>query len=139
MTKALLSLGSFQFTVGRTMFDSLARKTGYKWAQHERLGSYPALDFTGHEAATVEVAGEAFAARTAGDDPLRGLKDEADKGEPLLLVDADGKAHGRWAVLSVAEDLAAYGGDGKARRNAFRVSLLRVWDEKDASSEYKAI
>ncbi len=138
MTKSLLALGAFQFTVGKTMFDRLARKSGYRWAQHERLGSYPATDFTGYEESTVEIVGEAYAVRTAGDDPLRGLKDEADKGEPLLLVDADGKAHGRWAVLSIAEDLAAFGSDGKARRNAFKVSLLRVIGT-DSNSEYKAL
>jgi phage protein U len=136
--KALFALGSFRFLAGKSMFERLTRCESFIWTEHERLGGTSAVSYMGRRALEVEVVGETYTERAASDDPLRALKDEARRGEALLLVDSEGRSLGNWAVLSWSEDLSSFRSDGKARKVAFRLSLRSVTVD-DAASPAKAL
>jgi phage protein U len=136
--KALFALGSFRFLAGKSMFDRLTRGESFIWTEQERLGGVSALSYMGRRALEVDVVGETYAERASTDDPLKALKDEAYRGEPLLLVDSEGRSLGSWAVVSWSEDLSSFRGDGKARKVAFRLSLKSVTVD-DAASPAKAL
>jgi phage protein U len=136
--KALFALGSFRFLSGRSMFERLTRGESFLWTEQERLGGTSALSYMGRRAPEVEVTGETYAERASTDDPLKALKDEACRGEPLLLVDSEGRSLGSWAVVSLSEELSSFRGDGKARKVAFRLSLKSVRVD-DAASPAKAL
>jgi phage protein U len=136
--KALFALGAFRFLAGRSMFERLTRGESFIWTEQERLGGISTLSYMGRRAHEVEVTGEAYVERASTDDPLKPLKDEARRGEPLLLIDSEGRSLGSWAVLSCSEELSSFRGDGKARKVAFRLSLRRVTVD-DLASPAKAL
>jgi phage protein U len=57
------------------------------------------------------------------------MKDSADRGEPLLLVDGLGQIWGRWVILQIEETREVFLKNGVPRKISFRLSISRYGED----------
>ena len=124
-TAVLMSLGGFQFKVGKTAYKSLSQKVSYRWEELKRIGGRSALHFSGTDNDTIELSGTIYpsVSKRSGLEAFEALKSEAGEGQPLVLVDALGKSHGQWVIIAIEKDESAIMKDSTPRRIDFKLSL----------------
>ena len=61
------------------------------------------------------------------------MREQADKGEALILTDSNGTVWGKWCIVSIEETWSDLMADGKPRRITFRLTLREYGDEDQAA------
>lgn len=124
----MLQLGSFQFGLDTAAYQDLTRRTGYRWASQDRFGQEPALQFTGPESQAMVLTGTIYAEFRGGTGQLEKMRELASKGEPLRLVDGNGKLLGRWVIESVEEKQSVFATKGYPRKQEFNLAIKKFPD-----------
>lgn len=124
----LLSLGDFRFSVDTAAYNGLDTNAEYPWAKVERLGESPQLQAMGKEHRTKSLRGVIITSYKGGAGQPETLRAMAGKMEPLELVAGDGKAWGKWCIMSVNESNDAFFPDGVPRKQSFTIELERFDD-----------
>lgn len=127
MSDVMMQLGSFQFSLPTATYQDLSRTTTYKWAAQAQLGGRDALQFTGRND-KIEVSGVVFPEWRGGTGQLDRMRAEADKKEPLIMVDGRGNVLGLWVILTVSEQQGPFADAGAPLKQQFRLSLQKVSD-----------
>lgn len=139
----MIYLGGFVFSTKTAPYDSSSRQTQWRWSAQERIGREPALQFLGKgedsmslrgllypelalARGTSGALGELANAENAGKGvhnqiPL--MREVADRGEPLLMIDSKGKNLGYWVIESVDEKKDELFDNGTPRRMEFDIKL----------------
>lgn len=126
----LMKLGEYAFEITTTAHSKLSKKAQWRWKDIERLGQTSVLHYGGRDPRSITLDGAIFT-QLAGEDGLTAfdrLEAEADKGEPLLLVDALGNNLGRWVIVSVDMDETGIRQDNTARRIDFKLEIKKYED-----------
>ena len=126
MSEVMLQLGEFQFAINTAAYQSFRRATEYRWQAQQRAGCKPAQQFMGPGQDSIELSGVMYPEFAGGLAQMNQLRAEAQKGQPLLLVDGLGFLHEEWVIKRVQEERAVFFADGTARRIQFRVEL-QAW------------
>ncbi len=58
------------------------------------------------------------------------MRQEAEKGTPLLLNDSAGRVWGQWVITRVEETQSVFYADGSPRQVEFRLKLARYGEDK---------
>lgn len=124
----LMALGMFIFALPTLAHDELQRKTDWQHARSQRVGARDATQFLGVGDETVNLSGSVYAEITDGRVSLDDLREMANDGEPLPLVDGTGTVFGNYIITAIDERHAALMADGRPRRIDFAIDLLRVDD-----------
>jgi uncharacterized protein len=124
----LMALGMFIFALPTLAHDELQRKTDWQHARSQRVGARDATQFLGVGDETVNLSGSVYAEITNGRVSLDDLREMANDGEPLPLVDGTGTVFGNYIITAIDERHAALMADGRPRRIDFAIDLLRVDD-----------
>ena len=127
--ETLLSLGSYQFSMSTAAHDKLTRSSSYKWKAQDRLGRDPAQQFLGKGTEKIKLDGTIYPHFRGGLDQIKKLREEADEGKPLTLVDGRGNNLGKFCVKSINETESAYTGPGLPRRIDFSLDLESYGDD----------
>lgn len=122
----MMQLGTFQFGISTAAYQELDRKTAWRWAQQDVIGTRPALQFTGPGEDAITLQGVVFPEYRGGSYQVEHLRTLAGRGKPQLLVSGMGELFGRWVIESVAERQTVFAAFGKARRQEFTVQLKRL-------------
>lgn len=141
MTKVMMTLGKFRFSLGTAAYKSLRRSVEYRWEAQARAGRIPARQFVGPGNETIELdgviypqqqigGGEAGAQKRVGLGQMDRLRAEAGRGEPLPLTDGMGNHWGKWCIERVEETRSAFFPDGAPRKIEFRLSLSRYGEDQ---------
>ena len=97
--RVMLALGPFRFEMGQATYQSLAMSQSWRWPEQARIGREPALQFTGREPAEIRLQGVLFPGFDAGLAQVEEMRELADRGEPLQLVDGVGRVWGScWSL-----------------------------------------
>lgn len=118
MTDIMMQIGDYPFSIDTAAYDQMKRKTDWRWAQQDRIGRNPALQFTGVGSEEISLSGVILPAWRGGTGQVDDMRSEADKGEPLILVDGLGHIWGDYVIISIEETqshLTAYGVGRKVR------------------------
>lgn len=121
----LIALGEFRFGVDTIPYSAIEQTTKFKWREQGRIGNDPKLQFLGTEAKKVTLNGVFFPSLRGGYEQMPALIEQADKGEPLAMVDSRGNSLGLWVVEEVGERLTHLYADGLPRKNQFRIQIKR--------------
>lgn len=121
--ETLLTLGGYQFSMDTAAHDALQRSKTYRWATQQRLTREPASQYVGPGKETISLSGKIYPHFRGGLDQINDMRAEADKGEPLTLVDGRGNNLGQWCVTSIKDKEKGYVRDGYPRCIEFSVSL----------------
>ncbi|MFA5248724.1 MAG: phage tail protein [Patescibacteria group bacterium] len=127
MSTMMLQLGAFQFSTSTACFAELQRSASWEWAEQGIYQRTPALHYTGSAAETITISCTQLMRYNS---PLKSgatqaglLRAEAEKGQPMQLVAADGRNLGQWAVVSIAETQSQFMRDGSPQKSTFELSL----------------
>ena len=119
----LLTLGDYQFSMSNAAHEEMQRQTNYRWASQARLTRDPALQYMGPGSTSVKLQGSIYPQFRGGLEQINQRKNEAEKGEPLTLVDGRGNNLGRFCVKQISDTEKVLTGPGIPRRIDFSLSL----------------
>ncbi|WP_374248054.1 phage tail protein [Thermomonas sp.] len=122
----MMTLGTFVFALPTLAYEKLARSNEWRHASSERVGVRAAHQYVGPGEETIELTGTAMQELTGGEVSLNTLRDLAEDGRPLPLVDGRGYVYGAYVIKSLSEGKTLFFPDGAARQIEFGISLLRV-------------
>lgn len=128
MLGTLIILGPFRFSLATAAFDEMSRSSGYDWKEIDRVGSAPALQFTGPAAEAITIRGRIIPGFTGGVEQLAQMRALAGLGRPLFLVDGMGRVHGNWVIEAVQDTGTLHFADGMPRIATFDVTLKKYDD-----------
>ena len=124
----LMALGTFVFSLQQLAYQQLQRRTSWRHASSERVGARAARQFVGPGDDSIELSGLVAPDVTGDPASLVLLRELADAGRPLSLVDGTGVVHGAFVIDSISETSTLFFADGVPRRIEFNISLTRVDD-----------
>ena len=133
--RVMLALGPFRFEMGHATYQSLAMSQSWRWPEQARIGREPALQFTGREPAEIRLQGVLFPGFDAGLAQVEAMRELADRGEPLQLVDGLGRVWGSWVIVEVGDTRSVLMDDGQPRRVGFEVKL-KAYGEDETVTDY---
>lgn len=107
-------------------YTQLVRDSNWSWATNSRVGTRPALQFTGKGNDKITLSGELRPEITGG--PVKALAFQllADEGRAWPLIGGDGTIYGMYVIESFKTTHSDFYADGSARVIAFTLNLLRV-------------
>jgi phage protein U len=126
----MMQLGEYQFSMNTSAYESFTRSYGWKWAAQERLGRLPAMQFTGPEAQTIKLAGTILPLFRGGMKQIDAMVAQANKGNPLMLVDGRGYVHGLWCISAIEEGQSWFAANGAPRKMDFDITLVQYGEDR---------
>ena len=122
----MMTLGTFVFSLPSLAYQQLQRQNDWRHAASERVGARAAHQYVGPGEETIELSGTVAPELTAGEVSINVLRDLAEDGRPLPLVDGRGYVYGAYVIKGISEGKSVFFKDGAARKIEFSMSLLRV-------------
>jgi phage protein U len=133
----MMILGVYRFAISSAAFQNLKRQSEYNWAEINRIGTSPALQFSGFGVETIELDGVIYPHFKGGLRQVTLMRAEAGFGKPLFLISGNGNAFGRWCITQISENQSNFMKDGAPLKIEFSLSLKRYGE--DAQSGVKGI
>lgn len=130
----LMTLGDgaqvFRFAVDTAAYQSLTRRTEWRWPAQERLWSEPARQFTGRGTDEITIEGVILPAFRGGLQQIKAMRELADAAlkdgsaaRPLMLTTGYGDVLGEWVIASIEEEQPTIGERGAPLEQRFRMTL----------------
>jgi|TARA_Y100000389_G_scaffold179538_1_gene193675 uncharacterized protein len=126
----MMILGAYRFAVKNSTYQTLKRQSEYKWQEVNRLGSNPALQFTGFGVETIDLEGIIYPHFKGGLKQITLMRVQAGLGKPLFLISGNGFAFGRWCISKISENQSNFLKDGSPRKIEFSITLKRYGEDK---------
>lgn len=125
----MMALGTFVFSLSTLAYQQLQHATAWRHASSERVGARAAHQYLGPGDESLDLNGLVAPPLTGDVASLQTLRDLANEGRPLALVDGTGRVYGAYVIADLKETKTLLFPDGAARRIEFQLSLTRVDDE----------
>lgn len=130
----LMTLGDgqsqFRFAIDTAAYQSLQRRTEWRWPAQDRLWSEPARQFTGKGNDEITLEGTILPAFRGGMGQIKAMRELADAALrdgsgalPLMLVTGYGDVLGEWVITGLEEEQPVIGPSGAPLEQRFRLSL----------------
>ncbi len=129
MSKVMLALGGYRFSIDTAAHETLRRTDAYRWIRQPRHGRAPAKQYLGPDAAEIELRGTIHPHYKGGLGQIDAMRAEAGKGEPLILVDGLGGVHGKWVIERIEEERSLPIDDGRPRKVTFTVRISQYGED----------
>ncbi|QOE32756.1 baseplate protein [Achromobacter phage Mano] len=124
----MMTLGGFRFGINTAAYQTLKRKTEYRWAAQDRFGRREALQYTGPGTDSITLEGAIFPAYRGGTGQVSNLRALAATGRPHMLIDGLGNILGQWVIESVDEGQGTFAAFGIPRKQEFTVQIRKFDD-----------
>lgn len=122
----MAQLGDFEFSLESAPFQNFDRSTTFKWASVDRIGTKPALQFTGQDAQTITLAGVIYPHFKGGLGQIEYLRSMASDGAPYdfyITNEKVGDYLGLYVIESLRENRTIFFENGAPRKIEFTISL----------------
>lgn len=123
MNGTLLQFGPFSFAVDTAAYDELSRTTSWTWAEVDRFGGQPALQYVGKALETFDLRGRLIPGFTGGPEQLARMREIGNLAIPMPLISGTGIVHGAFVIESLGERVDIVFVDGSPRRMEFDIKL----------------
>lgn len=100
-------LGFYPFMVDTLAYEELTETVSFEWAEQKRIGSYPAMHYTGQNARVRQLRGKLCPPFTGTHANIYRMHAMGELTMPLMLIAGSGLVFGRWVIESV-EDVGRY-------------------------------
>ncbi|CAH0992206.1 hypothetical protein SIN8267_02322 [Sinobacterium norvegicum] len=124
MSETMMALGSYRFSIDSAAYQELKHSQAYRWQAQERLQRRPAMQFLGAGEESIELSGVIYPHFKGGLEQLDTMRAEANKGQPLLLVDGLGFVWGQWVITQIDEGQSFFQGNGQPLKQSFQLKLV---------------
>ena len=125
----MMILGVYRFAISSAAFQILRRQSEYRWQEVNRIGTDPALQFTGFGAETIDLDGVIYPHFKGGLRQVTLMRAEAGLGKPLFLISGNGNAFGKWCIVKISENQSSFMKDGAPLKIEFSISLKRYGED----------
>jgi len=119
----MLSLGDYRFAITTAAYQELRRTSEYRWAPMHRIAHRVSLQYVGQSTEEIHLRGTIYPQYKGGLAQLDAMREEAGKGQPLMLVTGLGQNLGPWCILEVGEEQAIFAQQGVPRKIEFSIRL----------------
>ena len=126
----LMALGDYRFSLETAAYQELTRSTEYRWQSQDRLRHRPAQQYLGPGREEITLNGMIYPSFRGGLGQLDRMRQEAEKGTPLLLNNSAGRVWGQWVITRVEETQSVFYTDGSPRQVEFRLKLARYGEDE---------
>ena len=125
----MMALGTYRFSIDTAAYDTFKRSQTYRWQSQARVLRRPAQQFLGVGDETIELQGVIYPHLRGGLAQLDGMRAEAAKGEPLLLVDGLGFVWGQWVMTTLEEGQSYLLANGQPLKQTFQLQIMRYGED----------
>jgi hypothetical protein len=130
MTKVMMKLGAYTFSMETAAYQELKRTTPFRWAAQNRVGLRPALQFVGPGQESIELSGTIYPLYKGGIGQLNQMRQQAGTGTPLILVDGLGNIWGKWCIEEIQETQTVFLPGGIPQKQSFSLRLGNYGEDK---------
>lgn len=123
-------LGPFMFSRDTAAPQKLQRIAEFRWAEHQRYGKEPTLQFTGPGADTIKMDGIIYPHYKGGFSQMALMREMGKLGLPMILVEGRGIVYGKWVIQRVEETGSNMTEIGTPRKIDFIIDLRHYPDDK---------
>lgn len=123
----VLALGEFEFKA--LNFDDLERNLEFGIQSQNRLNNHNALFASSKESEKIKIQGKTLPLKGDKNTYLDKLENMAKKQKSYVLVGANGKYYGKFAILSLSENRSAFIDGSGFVAQSFSMDLERDFDE----------
>lgn len=124
----MLQLGSFQFTVGNSAYQTLKHIAEYHWSENAHIRNSPSLQYTGRSSEKITLDGVAYKQIASDINFTTALQNMAKAGKSYLLVSGEGDIMGEWVIEKISRTELSHNENGVARKISFSVGLKKYSD-----------
>ena len=124
-----MALGDYRFSLETAPYQSLVRSTEYRWQAQDRVGRRPAQQYLGIGQDEVTLEGTIYPEFRGGLGHLDRMREEAERGAPLLMTDSTGRVWRRWVISRVEETQPVFAVAGTPRKVEFGLQLPRYGED----------
>lgn len=132
MSDIMLQMGRFAFAVSSAQYQTLNRRTQYRWGTRERHGLKSTKQFLGLDVDSITLAGTLYPKVKSDLNLVSEMRQEGLTGEPFLLVSGNqnyGVFHGKWVLESVEETNTFFLRNGIPRKIEFTLTISEFGDD----------
>lgn len=129
MSKIMMGLGNYRFSLNTSVWQELRRNTSSRWQTVDRLHRLPARQYLGPGEDVIDIDGVVYPESIEDVQQFDDLRKQAGRGEPLQLVDGLGYVWGQWVVLQVNEKRMVLAPNGQPRKLSFTMRLARYGED----------
>lgn len=131
-----MSLGDFQFEIGRNAFQTLQRTRSYRVTESEVYAGSN-LQHTGRSSDVISLEGVIYPVFLGenGMDYIKRFKTIADKAEPLVLLSSAGENFGRFLVERIDESWERLTESGVPEKVSLKMSLKEFQNYEEKRKE----
>ena len=119
-----LSLGRYRFGLETAAYERIRRQWSWRWAQQDVLSARPFQQYVGPGRVEMQIDGYVTPHFKGGLRQVDDMVAEADKGEPLQVVDSLGRVWGDFCITQVTETRREIGPAGLPLRIEFSLTLV---------------
>lgn len=123
MAFTMMGLGSFRFSIDTAAYETLTRKSEFRWESQERIGRQPAMQFLGAGHTTFTFEGTIYPHWKGGFGQIEEMRTVANQGTPLNLVSGAGRIYGLFVIMSVDETQTYMHANGAPRKQEFSLEV----------------
>ena len=129
MSLTMLQLGNYRFTLQTAAYQQLSHTHSFRWASQARLGQRPAQQYVGPGKEQMTLDGVIYPHCHGGMGQVSAMRQQASKGEPLVLVAGTGDVWGQWVIEQIVETWSHCDRQGLPKKIGFRVQLTRYGED----------
>lgn len=118
-------LGQYIFGLSTAAPAEFSRETAYNWPAQDVFGAGQSLQFTGWGEDSITLQGVIYTEFIGDTGQLNAMRETADAGEPLTLIDGRGNILGDYVITRVSERQDAFAQAGTPLRQSFTMTLAR--------------
>lgn len=126
----MMALGPFRFEIPTAAYQQYALSESWRWPEQARIGRAPALQYLGRAVSTIDLDGTMYPQFGGKEGSLKQLRDQADTGEPQMLVDGLGRVWGKWSIIEIADTRTVFADNGQPRKITFTIKLKAYGDDQ---------
>lgn len=126
----MMALGAYRFSIESAAYQELKHSHAFRWQAQERLLRRPAMQFIGAGEESIELSGVIYPHFRGGLTQLNAMRQEASKGQPLLLVDGLGFVWGQWVIVQIDEDQSFFLANGQPLKQSFQLRLVNYGSDR---------
>lgn len=121
-----MTLGMFAFTFASAPLQDRAEKKEWRFAEGDRVGARPAVQFLGPGDDTVTLTGMILPGFAGAFTSIETLERMAGEGQAWPLLEGDGRVLGNFRIDGIDVKKGRFLDTGEARRGEFSIDLKRV-------------
>ncbi|WP_075685080.1 phage tail protein [Serratia marcescens] len=125
----MMIYGMFVFMLDSAPYQSLARTSGFRHVNNERIGRSAKWQYLGAGEDAITLSGVLYPEITGGDISLELLRTMAYVGRPWPLIEGTGVIYGMFVIDNITETRSEFFADGKAKKIEFTLSLKKVSED----------